>query len=181
MEGQAFAVFDVETPNRRNDRMSAIGITLVEGGRMAGDFYSLVNPEAAFDPFNTRLTGISEGSVRDAPTFPELWPRIEPLLGSGTLVAHNATFDLGVLRKCLLGYGIRWRSEVRYACTVRMGREALPGLQSHRLDALCDHYGISLDHHHAGSDSHACAEILTRCLRAGVDIGMHTHAFSLMG
>ena len=39
-----FIVFDVETPNRKNNRMSAIGITVVEEGKISKEFYSLVNP-----------------------------------------------------------------------------------------------------------------------------------------
>lgn len=60
----SYVVFDVETPNHRNDRISAIGITVVRNGAIAGDFYSLVDPETDFDYFNTRLTGISEKLVR---------------------------------------------------------------------------------------------------------------------
>ena len=47
-----FIVFDVETPNRKNNRMSAIGITVVEEGKISKEFYSLVNPETDFDYFN---------------------------------------------------------------------------------------------------------------------------------
>ena len=54
-----FIVFDTETPNHRNDRMSAIGITVVEHGQITEEFYSLVNPETEFDWFNIRLTGIT--------------------------------------------------------------------------------------------------------------------------
>ena len=80
-----YIAFDVETPNRYNNRMSAIGISVVEDGRIVRDFYSLVDPEQPFDWFNTVLTGINEESVFDAPTFPELWKQIEPLLSSGIL------------------------------------------------------------------------------------------------
>ena len=58
-----FIAFDVETPNRLNHRMSAIGITVVEDGAIADEFYSLVDPETDFESFNTWLTGISEESV----------------------------------------------------------------------------------------------------------------------
>ena len=67
-----YIVFDVETPNRYNSRMSAIGISVIEDGRIVEDFYSLVDPEQPFDWFNTRLTGISEESVAGAPCFPQL-------------------------------------------------------------------------------------------------------------
>ena len=164
-----FTVFDVETPNRESSRMSAIGITLMEDGVITKEFYSLVNPETYFDYFNTQLTGISEQTVRDAPTFPELWESIEPMMADGLLVAHNAVFDMGVLKKCLQGYGIRWKPTADYLCTVQMGRKLLPGM-SHKLNVLCDYYGIDLNHHQADSDSRACAEILRRYLAGGAEI-----------
>ena len=163
-----YVVFDVETPNRRNNRMSAIGITVIEDGRIADEFCSLVNPEQPFDWFNTVLTGISEEEVLDAPRFPELWERIEPLMSSGILVAHNAGFDMGVLRKCLAAYEIEWRPSARAICTVIMGRSLLPGI-SHKLNDLCEYYGICLQHHRADSVSRACARILLRYMEAGAD------------
>ena len=166
MEKSRYVVFDVETPNRYNSRMSAIGISIVEDGRIVGDYYSLVDPEQPFDWFNTVLTGINEETVFDAPTFPEVWREIEPLMSSGILVAHNAGFDMCVLRKCLDSYEIEWQPSVKGICTVVMGRSILPGI-SHKLNDLCDYYGICLNHHRADSDSRACAEILIRYLESG--------------
>ena len=165
---QRYIAFDVETPNLSNHRISAIGITVIEDGRIADHYYSLVNPETHFDSFNIQLTGITPEMVKDAPTFPELWKRIVPLMSSGMPVAHNAVFDLGVLRVCLRDYGLFWKKETPYLCTVQMGRKLLPG-RSHRLNALCSYYGIALDHHQADSDSNACAEILLRYLESGAD------------
>ena len=161
-----FVAFDVETPNRLNHRISSIGITVVEDGRIVGAFSSLVNPQCDFDDFNVQLTGIRPEMVREAPDFPALWQRIEPLMSSGTLVAHNAVFDLGVLKKCLTDYGISWKPTVRYLCTVQIGRRLLPDI-SHKLNDLCDYYGLALDHHRADSDSNACAEILLKYMEAG--------------
>ena len=163
-----YVAFDVETPNRYNNRMSAIGICVVEDRRITERYFSLVDPEQPFDWFNTQLTGIDSDAVASAPTFPALWREIEPLMSSGVLVAHNAAFDIGVLRKCLCGYGLDWLPSVRGLCTVTMGRRILPGV-SHKLNDLCERYGICLDHHRADSDSQACAEILLRYLDAGAD------------
>lgn len=173
-----YIAFDVETPNRYNNRMSAIGIAVVEDGRIADTFYSLVDPEQPFDWFNTQLTGIDSEAVLGAPTFDVLWPRIEPILSSGVLVAHNAPFDLGVLKKCLRGYGIEWRPQVKGLCTVRMGRRLLPGI-SHRLGDMCAYYGIDLDHHRADSDSLACAAILIRYMEAGADPGRYVRYYTM--
>jgi DNA polymerase-3 subunit epsilon len=163
-----YVVFDVETPNRYNNRISAIGISVIEDGEIVDSFFSYVDPETFFDSFNTELTGIDENVVTGAPTFPELWEKIEPIMSSGILAAHNAVFDLGVLRKCLQDYGITWKPYAKYCCTVQMGRRLLPGI-SHRLNSMCDYYCIELDHHQADSDSRACAEILLRYFEAGAD------------
>ncbi len=173
-----YVCFDVETPNSLNDRMSAIGISVVEDGRMQEQFFSYVNPEEPFDDFNTKLTGISADTVREAPTFRELWPRIKPLMSSGVLVAHNATFDLGVLKNCLAAYKIPWKHAVPYTCTVRIGRAALPDV-GHKLNEMCVYYDIQLDHHQADSDSRACAEILIRYLRGEVQVGEYIKYFRL--
>ena len=167
--GNRYVCFDVETPNARNDRMSAIGITVVENGAVTEQFFSYVNPEEPFDAFNTALTGICAETVAAAPAFPQLWPRIRELMSGGILAAHNAPFDLGVLKKCLQDYGIRWKAQVPYVCTVQIGRRALPDI-GHRLNEMCSHYGIALDHHKADSDSRACAEILIRYLQSGVNV-----------
>lgn len=174
-----YIVFDVETPNRYNNRMSAIGISVIENGVITREFYSLVNPEQTFDAFNTVLTGISEESVADAPTFAQLWPEIEPMMSGGILVAHNASFDIGVLKKCLLAYDIPWKPTVRGLCTVIMGRRLLPGI-SHKLNELCAYYGIGLNHHRADSDSHACAEILLRYLSAGAEPEMFIRSYRMI-
>ena len=162
-------VFDVETPNAQNDRMSAIGVAVVENGGIAEEYYTLVNPEARFDPFNVRLTGITPAMVVGQPAFPELWEQIRPLFESGLLGAHYAPFDMGVLQKCLRAYGVAWKPYASYVCTCAMGRVAYPGLYNHKLDTLCAHTGIDLDHHHAGSDSRAAAQLLLHYQSRGLD------------
>ena len=173
-----FVVFDVETPNRYNNRMSAIGIDVIEDGVIVNEYYSLVDPEQPFDYFNTRLTGIDEETVVGAPTFPELWIEIEPLMSSGLLVAHNAVFDMNVLKNCLRDYNIIWKPYVRYTCTVQLGRRLYPNV-SHKLNDVCDRYGICLNHHQANSDSRACAEILLRYLQSGADVRQYIRTCSL--
>ena len=101
-----FIAFDVETPNSYNNRISAIGVTVVEDGKIVEEFFTLVDPETYFSNFNIQLTGITPEAVEGAPTFEELWPRLEPVFSSGVLTAHNAPFDMSVLAKCLRAYPI---------------------------------------------------------------------------
>ena len=56
MKSDRYIAFDVETPNAANDRMSAIGITVIDAGSITDEFYSLVDPETHLDRFNIALT-----------------------------------------------------------------------------------------------------------------------------
>ena len=174
-----YIVFDVETPNRANNRMSAIGISAIKDNRIVANYFSLVNPETYFDYFNTRLTGIDTEKVKGAPNFAKLWKIVEPVMSKGILVAHNAVFDMSVLRHCLRDYGITWKPTADYLCTVQIGRRVLPDIK-HNLDVMCNHYGISLDHHQADSDSRACAEILLRYMESGVDVSQYVRKYRLI-
>ena len=175
-----FIAFDVETPNANNNRMSAIGIAVVEDGMVVESFDTLINPECRFDSFNIILTGITPEAVRTAPTFPELWEEIGPLMDSGILAAHNAPFDMSVLAKCLNWYGIPWKGYAQYVCTCRMGRRCYPELPDHKLNTLCDYLGIELDHHRADSDSLACAGLLLNYLDQGMEIEPWLRTYDLL-
>ena len=85
-----YIAFDVETPNSRNNRISSIGIAVIENGSIIKEYSTLVNPETYFNRFNIELTGISPKAVENSPTFPQLWKTIEGMMNSGVLVAHNA-------------------------------------------------------------------------------------------
>lgn len=170
MNFDRFIVFDVETPNYNNDRMSAIGITVVEHGAITKEWSTLVDPEVRFDAFNIQLTGITPAMVQGKPNFEQLWQMIAPVMESGVLVAHNAPFDMRVLKSCLQAYGIGWKSSVPYACTCSMGRKCYPGLPNHKLNTMCQHLHIDLQHHDAGSDSRACAGLLVDYLSHGFDV-----------
>ena len=173
-----YIVIDVETPNRENTRISAIGITVIENGAITDHFFSYVDPEQQFDPFNVELTGIDEYTVSGAPTFPRLWEQIRPLIESGTIVAHNAQFDLGVLKACLRDYGIDWKPKAQAICTVLIGRKILPDI-SHKLNNMCAYYGICLNHHQADSDSQACAEILLRYMKDGTPVDQYIKDYEM--
>ena len=175
-----YVVIDTETPNMANDRMSSIGIVVLENREIVYRFGTLIDPETYFSPFNMQLTGITPGSVCGMTTFGDLWHILRPILESGVIVAHNAVFDLSVLAKCLKAYDIEWRASVPYLCTVRLSRSLFPNMQNHKLDTLCGSFGIKLDHHRADSDSAACAGILIKCMETCADVNRYIRTFRLV-
>ena len=167
---QPFIVFDVETPNHMNNRMSAIGITVIQNGLITQSVGTFINPETYVDLFNTQLTGITPEAVENAPTFPEIWKSVGSAFSENVLVAHNAPFDMSVLSKCLTHYGLECPGSLTYACTCNMARRFFPRMEHHGLADMCEYYNIELDHHKADSDARACAEILLRYINEGRNI-----------
>lgn len=156
--------FDVETPNGRSNRMCSIGLTVIENNRITKSIEYRINPEQDFDWFCVKVHGITQEEAELEPIFPEVWPKIRAELDSGLLLAHNACFDLNVLRKCLYAYDIDFH-DVRFADTVEIARKLLgKTVPNHKLGTLCECMGIPLDAHHAGSDSYGCAAIYLRLL-----------------
>ena len=175
-----FVAFDVETPNHRNDRISAIGITVIQNGEITQSTGALIDPETSFDAFNISLTGITPEAVRGALTFPELWERIGGVFSENVLLAHNAPFDMGVLAKCLAHYEIESPPVLRYACTCAMARSFYPYMRHHGLADMCELFGVELDHHRADSDARACAELLLKYVSYGRDYTPFLRRFDVL-
>lgn len=171
-----YFVFDVETPNWSNDRISSIGFVLIEDDQITKTGEYLVNPEARFHDKNIELTGITPNAVKDAPLFPEVWTKLTPLVDGSILVAHNARFDLGVLEKTAAAYDLALPA-VSYLCTMELARDYLPFLSHYKLNNLCDYYGIALNHHQAGSDALGCAKILLHLMDTQGDLSIYAKPY----
>lgn len=149
---------DFETANERRDSACAVGVADVFRPD-APIFRRLIRPDPArFSPFCIAVHGIHPEHVAGEPDFAGIWPDLSVRLEGATLLAHNASFDAGVLTACLMAAGIPVPS-LRFICTVDLARAAFPHLRSHKLNIVAHHLGLSLDHHEAGSDAAACAAI----------------------
>ena len=168
--------FDVETPNRYNNRICSIGLTVINDGAITETLYYLINPEAEFDRANIMIHGIKPIDVLDAPVFTEVWDEIREYFRSSLITAHNATFDLCVLINTLQAYGIS-ESKTNYVCTLQMARNTIKDVENYRLPTLCKYAGIELQHHNALSDSYGCAELLRHLLNSGVTLDDYIRTF----
>lgn len=157
-----FAAIDFETANRSLGSICALGIVVVERGRVVEEYSRLVRPkELYFDPFNIRIHGITPDHVRNEPEFKDLWPEIWPLLAGRIVVAHNASFDISVLGEVLLQYEIPFPN-LSHSCTCMISRRTWPYLLNHKLNTVAGHLGFAFKHHDALEDARACAHIAVR-------------------
>ncbi|MDB2391837.1 exonuclease domain-containing protein [Acidimicrobiaceae bacterium] len=154
-----FVAVDFETANRHRSSACAVGVTIVKGGVAIASGSTLINPEVEFNFYNTKVTGIAANMVVDAPTFPDIWPKLSDILRDQLVVAHVATFDGGVLRQSVARYGLRG-IDVELMCSWRLARRVWEDLPSYGLGYLASVLELDLDHHDAGSDSAAAASVV---------------------
>jgi DNA polymerase-3 subunit epsilon len=122
-------------------------------------------PLNEYSYWNIRVHGIRPEDTEDAPSFTELYEDLWPYLDGQRLIAHNASFDMSVLRGCCKLRGLVV-PRADYVCSVNLARRAFPYLPDHKLSTVCDHCGIELRHHDASSDAHGAAMIALQCREA---------------
>ncbi|MBW9121242.1 3'-5' exoribonuclease [Microbacterium trichothecenolyticum] len=159
-----FTAIDFETANSFRGSPCSVGLVRVRDGQIIERVHWLIRPpEGAdwFDGWNTAIHGITPEMVADAPRWKDILPAIVDFIGDDVLVAHNAGFDLGVMRYACALDNIEW-PEVRFLCTLVMSRRAL-ALPTYRLPFLAETMGIAFaDHHDALADATAVVEVTRR-------------------
>lgn len=159
-----FVVFDIETTglSKETESITEIGAVKVVDGKIIDRFSTFVNPERPIPAEITKLTGITNEMVADAPVITEILPKFLEFCQDAVLVAHNANFDTGFIRlnaerKC----GIEVKNTV--LDTLELSRALLPELKKHKLDIVCEQLGVSLEgHHRAVNDAEATAEVFLK-------------------
>ncbi|MEX2188607.1 MAG: exonuclease domain-containing protein [Pirellulales bacterium] len=164
-----FVALDFETANEKRSSACALGVAIVERGRVVESFSRLIKPrEGGFNPWNVRIHGITAEQVQDAPAFDRVWTEVHRTIGERIIVAHNAAFDVSVLRHSLFATGTAF-PEIKYLCSLKVASRQWPMLPSHSLGFLARLRGIPLDHHDPESDAKAAALLL---LEAASDLGV---------
>ncbi|WP_370811004.1 PolC-type DNA polymerase III [Roseburia hominis] len=171
----SYVVFDLETTGLSPDKnkIIEIGAVKVVDGAITERFSTFVNPEVPI-PYNIeQLTSIKDDMVLDAPRIEEILPEFMKFCEGTVMVAHNAEFDTGFIRKNCERMGLPF--DFTIADTVALARILLPQLNRFKLDTVAKAVGVSLDHHHRAVDDAACtAEIFVKFIEMLHERGMET-------
>lgn len=163
-----YIAIDFETATGSMNSACSVATVEVRDGQLKESWTTLIQPpKLAFDDFNIGIHGISPKDVEDAPTFAEIWQELKARLAGKIVVAHNASFDMGVLKASLLANHLQ-APLFRTCCTVRISRKVWPDLVDHKLNTVGAHLNINFQHHRALDDARTCAAIP---LFAGVATG----------
>jgi DNA polymerase III epsilon subunit family exonuclease len=154
-------ILDLETTglSAYKDRVTEIAAVKVHNGEIIDEFHTLVNPGFPIPKHITRITGITDSMVADAPQINQVLPSLKDFLGEDVIVAHNAGFDMK-----FLSYNFLMHEEHTLlnptVCTYKMANRLLD-IPRKRLGDCCDHFGVSNDNaHRAMSDVLATVKVL---------------------
>ncbi|MFC1691594.1 PolC-type DNA polymerase III [Nanoarchaeota archaeon] len=161
-----FTVIDIETTglSKKRHKITEIAAARFRNGEITRTYQTLVNPDRHIPSFITKLTGIDDDMVKDAPKINEVLPSFVKFLGEDVFVAHNATFDFGFLYHNLSKYHDFELLNNRL-CTRKLANRIFPELPRKRLGDLCEYLEITNNEaHRALGDVNATVEVFRNML-----------------
>ncbi len=162
-----FAAIDFETANADFSSICQIGIASFHHGALTSCWQSLVNPEDEFSAINVFIHGITEETVRDAPTFPQVFSCLQSMLTARLVVSHTA-FDRVAMERVRLKYALpeiccTWLDS---ACVARRAWPQRFARSGYGLVSVAESLEIEFQHHNAQEDARAAGEIVMRAVAA---------------
>lgn len=163
-----FVVVDLETSGGSafaGAGITEMGAVKVCGGRVIGEFQSLVNPGTPIPDYITELTGISFAMIQGAPSIENILPTFFEFLGppqANILVAHNASFDIGFLKAAATQHSYRW-PRFKVFDTVALARAILKkdDVPDCKLSTLSEFFNAETSpNHRALDDARATVGVL---------------------
>ena len=161
-----FYVIDFETANTFANSACSVGIVRFIDGKEDGSIYSLIHPAKMYfiPEWTEQIHHISYSDVRNKPYFPEVWDKIiTPFINEKPhlpFVAHNACFDMNVIRKSCEYYGMEI-PKIKYFDSLRIAQKTWTEFETHKLTYLAEQFGIIYNAHNALDDSVTCGKIVS--------------------
>ncbi len=161
-----YAIIDIETTglSPKKEKITEIAIYVYDGEKVVDEFVSLINPERPVPYYITRLTGITNEMLTNAPKFYEVAKKIIEITENRIFVAHNVNFDYNFIKEefAQLGYEFK-RNKL---CTVKLSKKIIPGKKSYSLGKLTAELGISINgRHRAAGDAYATVQLFEYLLK----------------
>ncbi|WP_110953382.1 3'-5' exonuclease [Anaerosinus massiliensis] len=154
-----FVAIDFETANYKRNSACSVAVVEVKDGKIFDSYYALIKPpNLEFEYTNIQIHGITPNDVRDKPNFAQIWRDLKPCLQNKIVVAHNASFDMSVLKSCIQEYHLE-PPKFHHFCTVHIAKKVWPELENHKLGTLGQYFHIDFHHHNALDDARTCAAV----------------------
>ncbi len=146
-----YTVFDTETTGLDpvGDELIAIGAVRIVNARLLEEerFYHLIKPRRPIPPSATRIHGIRNQDVQDAPPLEKVLPAFHAFVGDSILVAHNAAFDMRFLEEVEKRTGVRFTQPV--LDTLLLSAIVHPEHRDHSVEAIAARLGVEVQARHS--------------------------------
>lgn len=147
-----FTIVDLETTGGSPffNRVIEIGLLRVDKGEVVEEYQTLVNPGMPLPEYITKITGLTDEDLVDAPLFEDIADEVLAKFEGNIFVAHNSQFDYGFLKEEFrrLGYGFN----LPQLCTVRLSRALYKEHKHHNLSAIIERYNFECENRHRAFD-----------------------------
>ena len=161
IDEEEFVVFDIETTglNSHTNKIIEIGAVKIKAGRIIDRYSQLINPGISIPYHITEITSITNEQVANQPKINEVIGKFVEFIGDAVLVAHNAPFDMGFIKRDIKEY-LNIDLENSVIDTLQMARDLFPDFKKYGLGDLNKSLGLALEkHHRAVDDSQATANM----------------------
>ncbi len=160
---QEYVAFDLETTglSSTNDTIIEIGAVVMKNGKELDRFQTFVDPRRPLSKEIVELTGITDEMLVGAPCIEEILPKFLDFVAGRVVVAHNADFDTGFIRKACARQGLAY--ELTSLDTLVLAQNMLPQMSRHKLDMVANALSLpEFNHHRAADDAVTCGLIFDR-------------------
>lgn len=160
----SYVSLDLETTglSPKLDKIIEIGAVKVKEGEVVDNFSEFLCPGRKLEEKTIELTGITEADLCNAPEAAEVIPRLIEFCEDLPLVGHRIMFDFSFVKHAAVNLGLSF--EKNGIDTLKISRACHPELESKKLTAMCEHYGIPLQAHRAYNDALATSQLF-QCLK----------------
>ena len=161
-----FVAIDVETANADMASICQVGVAAYTFGSLDNEWKTYVNPQDFFDPLNVSIHGITEETVADAPTLPEIAEQLLSRLDDCVVLCHTH-FDRVSVHQAFNKYGLQPPACV-WLDSARVARQTWTQFArcGYGLQNLCDYIGYDFAHHDALEDAKAAGQIMFAAMQA---------------
>lgn len=160
-----YAIIDIETTGIKPslEKITEIAVFIFDGNQIIDRFSTLVNPERNIPYQITKITGITNQMVANAPKFYEIAKKIIELTENRIFIAHNVQFDYAFLKEEFKRLGFYYKRKT--LCTVKLSRKIIPNLPSYSLGNLCQSIDIPIfNRHRAAGNAEATVKLFQKLL-----------------
>lgn len=172
-----FCVVDLETTGgSADDDITEIGAVKVRGGEVLGELATLIRPGNHIRGSVQMLTGITDEMVAGSPSIGSVLPSWLEFSRGSVLVAHNARFDIGFLRRACAAHDHPWPGNT-VLDTLALARSCIgrDDVRDHKLSTLARYFSAATSPtHRALDDARATVDVMHGIIERVGGLGVTT-------